>query len=230
MATVTRPPTQTQPPTTQRAPRAPDWRRDRFTLPDEAADLNGLRPLQNRFTKSEQLEMLAMLIRPEHIHKGSTASHGAPYASSDYVTWMLGQIFTPAGWSMTILDGPRLVMVNDRQAFYETTIRLDVTFADGERAHRDDVGVWPLVASKDETLAETSPERYETARKSAVSDGLKACAERLGLAFRPLVDRDFALFAQQRQEMILTANRPILDAAGISPKSAVEAVAALYEL
>jgi hypothetical protein len=114
-----------------------------------------------------------------------------PLSASDYMTWTLNQIFTPARWSFAILSGPDLVRLNDTAAYIQVTGRLEVTFADGCTVNRDGAGAWLLVATKNNgSLDNTAPERYETALKATVSDALKACAERLGVCFRPLIDRE----------------------------------------
>jgi hypothetical protein len=101
----------------------------------------------------------------------------------------LNEIFGPDHWQHTIQEGPKLVDVNERNAYVQVTVRLTVMFANGQVSIHDDVGVWPLAASKDKTLEDAAPERYETVLKAAVTDGLKACTEYLGVCFRPLADK-----------------------------------------
>ena len=67
-------------------------------------------------------------------------------------------------------------------------IRLTVQFANGQLVTHDDVGVSPFQATRGAALESTALERYETVLKSAVTDGVKACVECLGVCFRPLSD------------------------------------------
>jgi len=170
-------------------------------------------------TYEEQLEALATLIEDIHVRRSPRVK--GPYASSDYVTWKLNQIFTPACWSFTILSGPELVRLNDTAAYVQVTGRLTVTFANSATVTRDETGAWPLVATKNGgTLDNTAPERYETALKAAVSDTLKACAERLGVCFRPLIDQEFHEYLRREQYRRSCPPSP--------PQSAQSAIADLY--
>jgi hypothetical protein len=119
-----------------------------------------------------------------------------PYTSGEYIRWKLNDIFGPDNWQHTILDGPKLVDVNERNAYVQVTIRLVTQFADGSQVTHDDVGVWPLVASKDKKLEDAAPERYETVIKAAITDGVKACAEYLGICFRPMADDQLKAYLQ----------------------------------
>jgi hypothetical protein len=80
--------------------------------------------------------------------------------------------------------------VSDGTAYVRCTLRLSVAFANGTTAERDEIGVWPLTAKGGASgdLHTTPPENYETTLKAAVSDALKAAAERFGPTFRPLTD------------------------------------------
>lgn len=155
--------------------------------------------LQPIYTYEEQLEQLATLV--EQIHVRTNPHVKGTYTTSDYVTWRLNQIFTPAGWTSRILDGPTVEAIGDGTAYVRCTLRLSVTFANGQMAERDEIGVWPLTAKGGSggDLHNTPPENYETVLKAAVSDALKACAERLGTTFRVLTDRELHqhLAAQQ---------------------------------
>ena len=155
--------------------------------------------LQPIYTYEEQLEQLATLV--EQIHVRTNPHVKGTYTTSDYVTWRLNQIFTPAGWTSRILDGPTVEAIGDGTAYVRSTLRLSVTFANGQMAERDEIGVWPLTAKGGSggDLHNTPPENYETVLKAAVSDALKACAERLGTTFRVLTDRELHqhLAAQQ---------------------------------
>jgi hypothetical protein len=144
--------------------------------------------LQPIYSYEEQLEQLATLVEQIHV-RTSPKVHGA-YTTSDYVTWRLNQIFLPAGWTCHILDGPVIETIGDGTAYVRATVRLSVTFANGTMAERDDVGVWPLYSKggANGDLKTTPPENFETVLKAAVSDALKAAAERLGVTFRVLID------------------------------------------
>jgi hypothetical protein len=113
-----------------------------------------------------------------------------PYTTGDYVRLMLNQIFGPDNWSHVVLSGPELVRLNAGGAYVKTVVRLTVRFANGQQAVHEDVGVTVLSAGRRDNLDDIAPERYETALKAAVTDGLKACAEHLGACFRPMGDAD----------------------------------------
>ncbi len=120
-----------------------------------------------------------------------------PYTSGDYVRWKLNEIFGPDNWCHTIVHGPELIRLNDAQAYIQAVVRLDVQFANGNQVTHEDVGVWPLAATNAKeggTLDDTAPERYETVLKAVITDGLKACAESLGVCFRPLGDKNLETF------------------------------------
>ena len=136
---------------------------------------------QPLYSYEEQLHQLAQLVDEVHVRKHPRVK--GPYTSSDYVTWRLNNILTPTGWSFELLSGPDLIHVDGQKAYIRCTGRLSITLADGQSAFHDDVGVWPMYAAKigeGGLLDQTAPELYETAIKAAVSDCLKACAERLG--------------------------------------------------
>jgi hypothetical protein len=118
------------------------------------------------------------------------ASVKGAYTTGDYVRLMLNQIFGPDNWSHTVLSGPELVRLNAGGAYVKTLVRLTVRFANGQQVVHEDVGITVLNAGRSLELDEIAPERFETALKAAVTDGLKACAEHLGACFRPMGDAD----------------------------------------
>lgn len=118
------------------------------------------------------------------------ASVKGAYTTGDYVRLMLNQIFGPDNWSHTVLTGPELVRLNAGGAYVRTLVRLTVRFANGQQVVHEDVGITVLNAGRNVELENVAPERYETALKAAVTDGLKACAEHLGACFRPMGDID----------------------------------------
>lgn len=118
------------------------------------------------------------------------ASVKGAYTTGDYVRLMLNQIFGPDNWSHTVLSGPELVRLNAGGAYIKTLVRLTVRFANGQHVVHEDVGVTVLTAGRNVELDQVAPERYETALKAAVTDGLKACSEHLGACFRPMGDAD----------------------------------------
>lgn len=120
------------------------------------------------------------------IRKNSNAN-GARI-SGDYVRQMLNQIFGPDNWSHMVLSGPDLVRLNAGGAYVKTIVRLTVRFANGQQAVHEDVGVTVLSADSRQNLDSIDPERFEEALKSAVTDGLKACAGHLGNCFRMVGD------------------------------------------
>ncbi len=111
-----------------------------------------------------------------------------PYTTGDYVRWKLNQIFGPDNWSHTLVKGPEIVTLNEINAYVQVVVRLTVQFANGQQVIHEDVGMWLLQATKGADLGKTAPERYETVFKAAITDGIKACAEYLGICFRPLTD------------------------------------------
>jgi len=140
-------------------------------------------------TFEQQLEALAGLVDEWAVKRDQNVK--GLYTSGEYVTYRLNQIFTPAGWSFTILSGPEVVTINQASAYVRLVGRLDVTFANGQTAHQDDVGIWPLQATdtrKGGTLETTAAERYETVEKAARTDALKNAARNLGTCFAPLTD------------------------------------------
>ena len=118
------------------------------------------------------------------------ASVKGAYTTGDYVRLMLNRIFGPDNWSHTVLSGPELVRLNAGGAYVRTLVRLTVRFANGQQVVHEDVGITVLNAGRNLELDKIAPERYETALKAAVTDGLKACAEHLGACFRPMGDAD----------------------------------------
>lgn len=137
-------------------------------------------------TVEAQRQALDTLVDPRHIHKSQNVK--GPYTTGDYVRWKMNQIFGPDNWSHTIIRGPDLVALNDQNAYIQVVIRLTVQFANGQQVTHEDVGVSPLQAARGAALESTAPERYETAFKAAVTDGIKASVEYLGVCFRPLSD------------------------------------------
>jgi recombination DNA repair RAD52 pathway protein len=108
--------------------------------------------------------------------------------SGEYVRQMLNHIFGPDNWSHMVLSGPELVRLNAGGAYVKTVVRLTVRFANGQQAVHEDVGVTVLNAGRRQDLDNIDPERFEKALKSAVTDGLKACAGHLGNCFRLVGD------------------------------------------
>lgn len=139
-------------------------------------------------TIEEQRQALAAPVEPRFVKRKKQVK--GPYTSGDYVRWKLNDIFGPDAWRSTIQSGPEYIHISERTAYIQVVIRLTVQFANGAQVVHDDAGVWPLTASQDSDLESAAPERYETAIKAAVTDGLKACAEYLGICFRPLGDED----------------------------------------
>jgi hypothetical protein len=137
-------------------------------------------------TVEEQRAALNSPVEPRFICQNRHIK--GPFTTGDYVRWKMNQIFGPDNWSHTILQGPALVKVNDLNAYVQVTIRLNVHFAGGQQITHDDVGVAVLQATRGSDLEGTMPERYETVLKAAITDGVKACAEYLGICFRPLGD------------------------------------------
>jgi hypothetical protein len=169
-------------------------------------------------TMSEQLDALATLIDPAQVHKSEHVK-GA-YSTSDYVTWLLNRVFTPARWSFTAVQGPEAVTLSDKSMYVQVVGRLTATFADGTTATRDDVGISPLQASQGGDLGHTAPERYETVVKAAVSDALKACAERLGVCFRPLTDLDLQEHIKRLEYQEASAGRAAVPAKSVTQQAA----------
>lgn len=142
-----------------------------------------------------QRQALNTPVDPRFVRKNPNVKGN--YTTGDYVRWRLNQIFGPDNWSHSLIQGPDLVTLNDQHAYVQVVVRMSVQFANGQQVVHEDVGVWPMQATRGADLESTAPERYETVIKSAVTDGVKACAEHLGLCFRPMADE--ALDAQIRQ-------------------------------
>lgn len=137
-------------------------------------------------TVAEQRAALNAPVEPRFICKKSHIK--GPFTTGDYIRWKLNQIFGPDNWSHTILQGPELVKINDQSAYVQVTVRLSVRFANDQTVTHDDLGVSVLQATRGSDLNAASPERYETVLKAAITDAVKACAEYLGICFRPLGD------------------------------------------
>ncbi len=137
-------------------------------------------------TIEAQHKALSTPVEPRYLRKSQNVK--GPYTTGDYVRWKMNQIFGPDNWSHMILKGPELVTLNDQNAYVQVVVRLTVQFANGQQVTHDDVGVSPLQATRGGALDTTAPERYETVLKSAITDGVKACVEYLGVCFRPLAD------------------------------------------
>jgi hypothetical protein len=135
-----------------------------------------------------ELQRQALNTPVDHRFINQTQHVKGPYTTGDYVRWKLNQIFGPDNWSHMLLNGPDLIPVNDRNAYVQVTVSLEVNFANGHQVIHHDVGVWPLQATRGSDLDGTVPERYETVLKAAITDGIKACSEYLGTCFRPLGD------------------------------------------
>ncbi len=160
---------------------------------------------QAQTTVQEQLNALAALVEDWAIKKSGQVK--GPYTSGDYVTLRLNQIFTPAGWSFTILEGPQMITINEGNAYARLVGRLSVRFKNGAEAHQDDIGIWPLRATKANrggTLETTAAERYETAEKAARTDCLKNAARNLGTCFAPQTDLE--LLAHIKRQAHLKVN------------------------
>lgn len=123
----------------------------------------------------------------EHFIRKNSTANGAR-VSGEYVRQMLNHIFGPDNWSHMVLSGPDLVRLNAGGAYVKTVVRLTVRFANGQQAVHEDVGVTVLSAGRRQDLDSIAPERFEEALKSAVTDGLKACAGHLGNCFRLVGD------------------------------------------
>ncbi len=137
-------------------------------------------------TVEAQREALATPVDPSFVHQLSNVK--GPFTTGEYIRWKLNEIFGPDHWSHTIIQGPDLIQLSDSSAYVKVIVRLVVQFANGEQVTHDDVGLWPFQATHGSNLTNTAAERYETVFKSAVTDGIKACVEYLGICFRPLTD------------------------------------------
>lgn len=165
-------------------------------------------------TYEEQIEALAALVEDWAVKKDK-AVKGA-FTSGDFVTYRLSQIFTPANWQFTILDGPKFVGLSETNAYFQLVGRLAVRFANGEEAHQDDVGIWPLKATNAKNggvLRDTAPERYETAAKAARTDCLKNAARNLGVCFAPQTDLKLLTHIKRQAHLKKTQAEPERSAA-----------------
>jgi hypothetical protein len=142
-----------------------------------------------------------------------------PYTTGDYVRWKLNQIFGPDNWNHLLIKGPDLIPVNDRNAYVQVTVRLKVRFSNGRQVTHDDVGIWPFQATRGSDLDGTMPERYETVLKAAITDGIKACSEYLGLCFRPLGDETLDRHIRKVKRSPMDKNPQPSDNASLGPKA-----------
>lgn len=169
----------------------------------------------------EQLEALAALVEDWAVKKNK-AVKGA-FTSGDFVTYRLNQIFTPAHWNFTMLDGPKLIAISEKLAYAQVVGRLAVRFSDGSEAHQDDIGIWPFVATKareGKLLDETAPERYETVLKAARTDCLKNAARNLGMCFAPQTDLELLAYIKRQAHLKNTQDK--------SKRSAAQDTAELF--
>lgn len=158
-------------------------------------------------TIAEQRAALNTPVDPRFICKKSHVK--GPFTTGDYIRWKLNQIFGPDNWSHIILEGPELVKINDLSAYVRVTVRLTVQFANDRTVIHDDIGVSILQATRGSNLDGTSPERYETVVKAAITDGVKACAEYLGICFRPIGDESLDTYVRgQKPTAILHRRDP----------------------
>lgn len=144
-----------------------------------------------------QRQALSKVVEGRFLRKNPNVK--GPYTTGDYVRWKMNQIFGPDHWGHTIIKGPDLITLNEHAAYVQVVVRLRVQFANGLEVSHDDVGIWPLQATRGSGLDGTAPERYETVLKAAITDAVKACAEYLGTCFRPLSDE--TLNAELRQQV-----------------------------
>lgn len=164
-----------------------------------------------------QLDQLRQLVETAFVKKAKEVK--GTFTTGDYVTWLLNEIFTPARWSFTILQGPEMVNLSDKSAYAQVVGRLEVTFSDGSEAHQDDIGIWPLWATNVRnggTLENTAPERYETVCKAARTDCLKNAAYNLGTCFAPLSDGALVGYLQREAARSKVAHLSEGEAAGES--------------
>ena len=150
-----------------------------------------IRSMGESMDTDEQLKALAEFPHDWAVHRNQNVK--APFTSGDYVEWQLRRIFGPNKFSVEFLRPPELITVSGSEAYTQATVRLHLEFADGSKTYQDGTGIWPLKAtraSEGGTLENTAAERYETALKAAITDGVKAAAERVGNCFRVLSDQE----------------------------------------
>lgn len=142
-------------------------------------------------TFDEQLKELAQLVDPDLVQKNQNVK--GPYTTGDVVEDTLRRIFGPDKVSVEII-GSQTINISASELYSQANVRLHVEFANGRKVYQDAIGIWPLKAGdKAGGMLENTPaERYETVIKAAVTDALKACAERLGRCFRPMSDQIYA--------------------------------------
>ena len=148
----------------------------------------------------EQIAALALLVEPRFVKQDKNVKGN--FTSGDYVEFQLREIFGPANINIEIKSGPELVNISERESYTRIVIRLWVTFANGQQAYQDSIGVWPLKATRAAeggTLEETAAERYETALKASMTDAIKGAAERLGNCFRPTMDATVTSLISERE-------------------------------
>lgn len=141
-------------------------------------------------TFDEQLKELAQLVDPDLVQRNQNVK--GPYTTGDVVEDTLRRIFGPDKISVEII-GSQTINISASELYAQAIVRLHVEFSNGRKVYQDAIGIWPLKAGdKAGSLENTPAERYETVIKAAVTDALKACAERLGRCFRPMSDQGYA--------------------------------------
>lgn len=156
--------------------------------------------LSEERTQAWQEWVLNRLVEKAFIRKKREVK--GPYTTADFVMWLLNRVFGPSNWSFRVLEGPELVFYSETMGYSRANVQLTVRFANGTEVIHEEVGVWPMRASKVReggTFETTTPEVYEQVLKSAVTDGLKACTDHLGNCFRPIADQELENFLRQRQ-------------------------------
>lgn len=177
--------------------------------------------LYQTLTFEQQLDELAKLADQQFIQQNKNVK--GPYTSGDYVEWQLRRIFGPHAFSVEIREPAHLVEISARESYAQTTVRLTATFANGSTTFQDALGIWPFRATNagdGGTLEDTASERYETVLKAAVTDAVKAAAERIGSCFRPITDERVRV-AISRAEFLATHDK-------MSPEQIAKGKAALF--
>lgn len=115
---------------------------------------------------------------PSCSHNNNTSCNSClSYVDGLYVKLTLNDIFGPHRWDYEIVALERAASPAPTQCDYIAKVKLTVTWADGTKTSKEDVGYGNTVVKDANRLT------VELAVKEAVTDGLKRAAVSLGTAF-----------------------------------------------
>jgi len=139
-----------------------------------------------QLTLDEQIAFLARPAPEWAVQKDSKVAHGKPWTAHEYVVHLMDVLFGADHWSHRQGTISPINLPNNDQLIYVPGY-LTVTFADGSTVVRSDIGVGLVQGPTGAVdLSSVKADSFETAFKSATTDGIKGCAADLGRCFRPM--------------------------------------------